>query len=175
MADGWLAGWLADGWLAEGWLGDRVDEGWFRKTVSRPPARATRLLPRLLALRPTAFSFCLFSFLLFCLALAFVGAAASFAQQYRFAAADSVTASWKPRAISFVLLGGVLAGFLGPRLSFVAKDWISDQQFAGSFLLISALGLVAMFFLSSAGGRLPTMSWVDRRLKCRLSFQRSAR
>ena len=88
------------------------------------------------------------SFLMFCIALGFVGASASFAQQYRFAAADSVDDQWKPRAISFVLLGGVFAGFLGPFMAFLAKDLVSDQQFSGSFLLISGLAFLTMILLS---------------------------
>ncbi|MCF6302272.1 MAG: MFS transporter [Devosiaceae bacterium] len=88
------------------------------------------------------------SFVYFCIALAFVGAGAAFAQQYRFAAADSVADEFKARAISLVLLGGVLAGFLGPRLSFIAKDWIGGQEFAGSFLMIAVLAVAAFAFLS---------------------------
>ncbi|VAW25094.1 Uncharacterized MFS-type transporter [hydrothermal vent metagenome] len=88
------------------------------------------------------------SFLMFCIALGFVGASASFAQQYRFAAADSVDDKWKPRAISFVLLGGVFAGFLGPNMAFFAKDLVSNQQFSGSFLLISGMAFLTMILLS---------------------------
>ena len=88
------------------------------------------------------------NFVVFCIALAFVGAGAAFAQQYRFAAADGVTEEKKARAISLVLLGGVLAGFLGPRLSFMAKDWAGGQEFAGSFLMISAIAVLAYILLS---------------------------
>ncbi len=88
------------------------------------------------------------SFLVFCIALGFVGASASFAQQYRFAAADSVGEEWKPRAISFVLLGGVFAGFLGPNLAFLARDMVFGQQFSGSFLLISAMAFLTVILLS---------------------------
>ncbi len=88
------------------------------------------------------------SFALFCIAMAFVGSAAAFGQQYRFAAADSVPEKWKPRAISLVLLGGVFAGFLGPRLSFISKDWVSDQEFSGSFLMISVLALASIAALA---------------------------
>ena len=95
-----------------------------------------------------SFAVSIASFALFCAALFFVGASASFGQQYRFAAADSVSEHWKGRAISLVLLGGVFAGFLGPKLSFVAKDWISAQEFAGSFLMISVLAILVIFVLS---------------------------
>ncbi|HHG89589.1 MAG TPA: MFS transporter [Devosia sp.] len=87
------------------------------------------------------------SFVLFCAALVLVGASAAFGQQYRFAAADSVPEMFKARAISFVLLGGILAGFLGPRLSFVAKDWVRGVEFSGSFLVISVLGCIAIAVL----------------------------
>ncbi len=87
------------------------------------------------------------SFLLFCAGLVFVGASAAFGQQYRFAAADSVPEAFKARAISFVLLGGILAGFFGPRLSFIAKDWIGGSEFAGSFLVISVLACIAIVVL----------------------------
>lgn len=88
------------------------------------------------------------SFLLFSVSLGFVGASAAFAQQYRFAAADSVIEKYKSRAISFVLFGGVFAGFLGPNLAFMARDMISSQRFSGSFLLISGLGFLTLVLLS---------------------------
>lgn len=95
-----------------------------------------------------SYSVAISNFFLFCLALALVGAGAAFAQQYRFAAADGVPDEKKARAISMVLLGGVLAGFLGPRLSFVAKDWIAGREFSGSFLMISVIAVAAFIMLS---------------------------
>jgi predicted MFS family arabinose efflux permease len=56
------------------------------------------------------------SFALFCLATFVIGAAGAFAQQYRFAAAESVEAAHAGRAVSFVLLGGIVAGALGPEI-----------------------------------------------------------
>jgi len=87
------------------------------------------------------------NFLLLIAALALVGSSAAFVQQYRFAIADSVADRLKGRAISFVLLGGVLAGFIGPRLAFVARDWVAGAQFSGSFLTISMLAVVAIAIL----------------------------
>jgi predicted MFS family arabinose efflux permease len=78
----------------------------------------------------------------------FVGSAVAFVQQYRFAIADSVASHQQATAISLVLLGGVASGFLGPRLSFVAKDWIGGAEFAGSFLTLIGLGVVGMAILS---------------------------
>ena len=87
------------------------------------------------------------NFILFSLALALVGSSAAFGQQYRFAIADSVPDALKGRAISFVLLGGVLAGFIGPRLAFVARNWVADAAFSGSFLTISFIAVIAIVIL----------------------------
>ena len=56
------------------------------------------------------------SFTLYCVATFFGGMYASVAQSYRFAAADTASDSFKPRAISWVMAGGVFAGVLGPQL-----------------------------------------------------------
>lgn len=88
------------------------------------------------------------SFVLFALALSIVGMGGAFTQQYRFAIADSVPNDMKARAISLVLLGGVAAGFLGPKLSYLAKDWLGGVEFAGSFLVVSILSAIAILMLS---------------------------
>ncbi|WP_051332235.1 MFS transporter [Cucumibacter marinus] len=86
------------------------------------------------------------SFVIFCLAMFMVGMSAAFGQQYRFAIADSVPGPLKSRAISLVLLGGVAAGFLGPRLSYITKDWLG-AEFAGSFVALSMIAFVALVII----------------------------
>ena len=88
------------------------------------------------------------SFVLFCAALFLLGISGAFAQQYRFAAADSVPPDWKPRAISWVLFGGVMAGFVGPGLSGLTKDAIPGAPFAGAFITMAALAVVTTIVLS---------------------------
>lgn len=87
-------------------------------------------------------------FWLFCLALALFGVPAAFANQYRFAAADSVPPNLKSRAISWVLFGGVVAGFLGPQISARTKGWIPGHEFAATYLVMGALALVAIAVIS---------------------------
>lgn len=87
-------------------------------------------------------------FWLFCLALALFGVPAAFANQYRFAAADSVPPNLKSRAISWVLFGGVVAGFLGPQISAHTKGWIPGHEFAATYLVMGALALVAIVVIS---------------------------
>jgi MFS family permease len=90
------------------------------------------------------------SFVLFCLGLFLVGVSNAFGNQYRFAAADSVPAEWKARSISFVMLGGVLAGFVGPGLAGLTADAIPGAPFAGAFLIMAALAIVTTIILSQA-------------------------
>lgn len=86
-------------------------------------------------------------FWLFCAALAALGAPAAFANQYRFSAADSVPPALKSRAISWVLFGGVAAGFLGPQISAMTKDAIPGHEFTATYLVMALLAVVAIVTL----------------------------
>ena len=83
------------------------------------------------------------NFWLFCLGTAGVGAFQGFAQFYSLAAADSVAAERKSRAISTVLAGGVIAALLGPLLANWTRDLIPDVMFAGAYLLVAVLALIS--------------------------------
>ncbi|WP_038167053.1 MFS transporter [Verrucomicrobium sp. BvORR106] len=82
-------------------------------------------------------------FWLFCAGTAGVGVYQAFALYYRLAAADAVEPEAKSRAISTVLAGGVLAAILGPALAAWSKDLIPSALFAGAYLMVALLGLVA--------------------------------
>ncbi|MET4260752.1 MFS family permease [Bradyrhizobium sp. S3.12.5] len=84
------------------------------------------------------------SFALFCLATFLGGLYGSVAQSYRFAAADGASAAYRPRAVSWVMAGGVFAGVLGPQLVQWTMDIWSPYLFAFSFLVQAAVALVAM-------------------------------
>jgi MFS family permease len=85
------------------------------------------------------------SFGLFCAATLAIGANGAFVQQYRFAAAESVQPAHAGRAVSFVLLGGILAGFLGPEVARRTRDWLPAGLYVGSFVSLALLyGLVAV-------------------------------
>jgi MFS family permease len=77
------------------------------------------------------------SFALLCLGAALQGAAMAFAWYFRFAAADAAEAASRAKAISLVMAGGVLAGFLGPEVAKWAVDWLSPVVFAGVYAMIS--------------------------------------
>lgn len=88
------------------------------------------------------------NFWLLCVALLVFGATSAFAQQYRFAAADSVPEALRARAISWVLFGGVLSGFLGPQLSSISQHWVPGHAFTGTYLVMAVLALFAIGVLS---------------------------
>ena len=72
----------------------------------------------------------------------FVGAYQAFAQFYRFAAGEVADEAFRPRAISLVLAGGVVAALLGPLLG----RWggpLLNATYMGSFLLLSVASLLA--------------------------------
>ncbi|MBU6489671.1 MAG: MFS transporter [Burkholderiales bacterium] len=81
------------------------------------------------------------SFGLFCCGTATVGVFQAFAQYYRLAAADAVDTPSKRRAISTVLTGGVIAAVLGPALAAWSRDWLAPITFAGSYALVTLLGI----------------------------------
>jgi MFS family permease len=90
------------------------------------------------------------SFLLLCIGTYMVGFAAAFVQQFRFAAADTASPAFRPRAISLVLAGGIVAGVLGPQTVIHMADLFADVPFGGAYLGAVLLGLaatVALLFL----------------------------
>ncbi len=88
------------------------------------------------------------SFIIFCIALAFGGASAAFGQQYRFAAADSVPDKKKGSAISWVLAGGVIAGFVGPFMARWGRELFVGAEYAGSFIALSGIAMLGIAILS---------------------------
>lgn len=88
------------------------------------------------------------SFWMFVAAIIVIGCSNSFAQQYRFAAADRGTKDFKPKAISIVLIGGVGAAIVGPQLILHFKDFLSPVPFAGAFLWSIGLFVIALIVMS---------------------------
>lgn len=93
------------------------------------------------------------SFWLFCIATFFGGAYAAVVLSFRFAAADCVAPEKRPRALSFVMAGGVFAGVIGSQLvTFTMYMWM-PYMFAATFVAqaaVAALSAVILF-----GVRLP--------------------
>jgi MFS family permease len=82
-----------------------------------------------------------------------VGVAAAFAQQFRFAAADSGDAAFRARAISWVMIGGVAAAIIGPQTVILTRDLLAPIPFAGAFFAMSALAAISMVIVSFLNGQ----------------------
>jgi MFS family permease len=83
------------------------------------------------------------SFALLCVGAGFGGLYAAAHQSYRFAAADTASDAFKPRAISWVLAGGTFAGLFGSQLVIATKDIWPQYLFAASYLAQAAVAVVA--------------------------------
>jgi MFS family permease len=80
-----------------------------------------------------------------------LGAYFAAGQYYRFAAADSAPAAFKSQAISLVLAGGIIGGFVGPETSKLTKDLITGHTFAGAYCSLILFALMSML----------TLRWLD--------------
>jgi MFS family permease len=87
-------------------------------------------------------------FWMFALALLMIGICGGFTQKIRFAAADASPGFYKPKAISWILGAGIISAVVGPQLAIWAKDWLAPVTFAGTFLALIPLGLLAVGILS---------------------------
>ncbi len=82
----------------------------------------------------------------------FLGVSVAFAQQYRFAAAETAVTEFRSRAISFVLAGGLAAAFIGPMLA-RGTVRLFDTTYLGAYLCVPVLGLLTSALL--VGLRMP--------------------
>ena len=74
-----------------------------------------------------------------------VGIFQGFGNYMRYAAAESVGVADKSKAISFVMLGGVVAAVIGPNLAKYSREWVEGAEFAGSYA--STIGLYIIILL----------------------------
>lgn len=84
------------------------------------------------------------NFWMFCLALFISGGYQAFAQYYRFAAADTASAHFRPTAISWVLAGGLVAAIAGPQIIIYTKTTFAPVLYAGSFAAIAIASTIAI-------------------------------
>ncbi len=87
------------------------------------------------------------SFVFFCLGSFLFGIFFAFSQYYRFAAAEAATDEYRSRAISYVLAGGVVAGFAGPWIAASTRLVVAGAEFAGSYAAMLGLYLVSALIL----------------------------
>src|SRR5271156_1904987 len=98
------------------------------------------------------------SFGLFCAATFLGGLYGAVSQSYRFAAADGASAAYRPKAVSWVMAGGVFAGVLGPQLVQWTMDVWPPYIFAFSFVVQAIVALIAMAVLAGVDAPKPAPS-----------------
>jgi MFS family permease len=76
------------------------------------------------------------------------GVYAASMQSYRFAATDTASDSYRPKAVSWVLAGGVFSALIGPQLVIFTKDLLPAYIFAASYLGQAALATVVALVLT---------------------------
>src|ERR1700726_853484 len=95
------------------------------------------------------------SFWLFCCATFLGGLYGAVSQSYRFAAADGASVAYRPKAVSWVMAGGIFAGVLGPQLVQWTMDIWQPYLFAFSFVVQAAVALLAMAVLAGVDAPKP--------------------
>ena len=101
------------------------------------------------------------SFWLLCLGMLVFGVYFAAGQYYRFAAADSVPADFKSTAISLVLAGGIVGGFMGPETSKLTLDLVAGYPYAGAYYSLIGFALAAMLVLRWL--EIPALPEADRK------------
>ncbi len=92
------------------------------------------------------------SFPIFLISSLFTGIYMSAQGFYRFAAVDTASDAFRPKAISWVMAGGLLSAVLGPQLVKVTAQSMV-VPFLGTYLAVIALNLLGMFLF--IGLRIP--------------------
>ncbi len=92
-----------------------------------------------------AYALTISSFSIFCLGNLIIGLSVSFILQYRFAATELVQKHNIPKAISLILLLGIVAALLGSNIVSFTKG-IFYTEFVGSYFSLSLLTITPFFF-----------------------------
>tara|TARA_Y100000817_G_C16800524_1_gene519417 strand:+ start:37 stop:1209 length:1173 start_codon:yes stop_codon:yes gene_type:complete len=107
------------------------------------------------------------NFIIFSLSCFFLGTGMAFIHQYRFAAAESVEKEKAPKAVSMLLLAGIVSAFIGISLANYTKDLISGYVYVGSYLALACLTIMPAIFLSFYKNLKEKSNEVDTNLKVR--------
>jgi hypothetical protein len=111
-----------------------------------------------------------------CLGTFMAGMFGAVVHSYRFAAADTASPAFRPKAISWVLAGGVASGFIGPQVVIAMNDFFDPILFAGAFLGQAGLALLSIrcrcqFRRSAQAGRSDRSQQGARSVRCARSPQ----
>jgi MFS family permease len=129
------------------WFGT-LPIGWLARNYGRRFALQTGSVVGMLAGLVSCAAVLMGSFELFLVGTFGCGFYSAAHQSYRFAVCDTASDAYKPKAISLVLAGGVMAGFIGSSTVIVTKDMWAPHLFAATFVAQSVLAGLAGLVLT---------------------------
>jgi hypothetical protein len=88
------------------------------------------------------------NFVLFCVLSMVLGITHGYASFYRYAATDCATEQARPKAIFYVLAGGLMAAFFGAEIARNMVRWVPDYLYAGCYFSASAMQLILLLALA---------------------------
>ena len=101
------------------------------------------------------------SFWLLCAGMFLMGCYTAFGKYYRFAAADAADESFRAKAISLTLAGGLFGGIFGPELAKHTHGAFDAHPYLGAYLSLGVVCLIAMLILTRLD--IPQLSEAERR------------
>ncbi len=101
------------------------------------------------------------NFWLLCVGMTVMGSYTAFGKYYRFAAADAAEPSFRAKAISLTLAGGIVGGFVAPEMAKRTKDLFADHMFLGSYLSLMLVCMIAALVLTRL--EIPQLSQKERK------------
>lgn len=100
-------------------------------------------------------------FWLLCAGMLVMGMYTAFGKYYRFAAADAAEPSFRAKAISFTLAGGIVGGVFGPEMAKRTTFVFDSYAYLGAYVSLACVCLVATLLLTKLD--IPKLSPHERR------------
>lgn len=122
---------------------------WLMERVGRKPVMLMGALAGTSAGMLGALAAWTSSFPLLCAAAVVGGTGLAVVHQYRFAAMESVSADMAGSAAARVLLGGLVAAWLGPEIALVGGGAQAEYPFMGGWIALGTVQILAMVVLVS--------------------------
>lgn len=121
---------------------------WLMERIGRKPVMLLGTLAGALAGSLGALAAWTASFPLLCVAAVVGGTGLAVVHQYRFAAMESVSPDMAGSAAARVLLGGLVAAWLGPEIALAGGGGQAEYPFMGGWLALIAVQVLAMVVLT---------------------------
>ncbi|MEP3244871.1 MAG: MFS transporter [Sneathiella sp.] len=136
-----------------------IPASYFMKHAGRKAGFLFGILLGMLGASIAAYAIYIGSFIGFTIGVMIVGTCTAFGNYYRFAAVDVAGPEFRSKAVSYVMAGGLIAGFIGPQIASHTRELLAPYLYLGPYLAIVILGVFAFVFISFV--KIPKMQKVD--------------